>query len=28
MAKFTANVKNEASDDGLREKMIAINRVT
>ena len=28
MAKFTANVKNEANDDGLREKMIAINRVT
>ncbi len=28
MAKFTANVKNEGSDDGLREKMIAINRVT
>ena len=28
MAKFQANVKNEANDDGLREKMIAINRVT
>jgi len=28
MAKFTANIKNEANDDGLREKMIAINRVT
>jgi len=28
MAKFTANVKNEANDDGLREKMIAVNRVT
>ncbi len=27
MAKFTANVKSEA-DDGLREKMIAVNRVT
>jgi ribosomal protein S5 len=23
-----ANIKNEANDDGLREKMIAINRVT
>lgn len=28
MAKFTANIKNEANEDGLREKMIAINRVT
>jgi len=28
MAKFQANVKNEANEDGLREKMIAINRVT
>ena len=28
MAKFTANVKSEANDDGLREKMIAVNRVT
>ena len=28
MAKFQANVKNEANDDGLREKMIAVNRVT
>ena len=28
MAKFQANVKNEGNDDGLREKMIAINRVT
>jgi small subunit ribosomal protein S5 len=28
MAKFQANVKNEANDDGLREKMISINRVT
>lgn len=28
MAKFQANIKNEANDDGLREKMIAINRVT
>ena len=27
MAKFQANVKSEA-DDGLREKMIAVNRVT
>ena len=28
MAKFTANINKEANDDGLREKMIAINRVT
>jgi len=28
MAKLQANVKNEANDDGLREKMIAVNRVT
>jgi small subunit ribosomal protein S5 len=28
MAKFQANIKNEANEDGLREKMIAINRVT
>ena len=28
MAKFQANVKNEGNDDGLREKMIAVNRVT
>ena len=28
MAKFQANVKSEANDDGLREKMIAVNRVT
>jgi small subunit ribosomal protein S5 len=28
MAKMQANVKSEANDDGLREKMIAVNRVT
>jgi len=28
MAKMLANVKSEANDDGLREKMIAVNRVT
>ena len=28
MAKMLANVKSEASEDGLREKMIAVNRVT
>ncbi|MGQ9725153.1 MAG: 30S ribosomal protein S5 [Tepidimonas sp.] len=28
MAKMQANVKTEANDDGLREKMIAVNRVT
>ena len=28
MAKFTANINKDANEDGLREKMIAINRVT
>ncbi|MCS6811551.1 MAG: 30S ribosomal protein S5 [Tepidimonas sp.] len=28
MAKMQANVKTEGNDDGLREKMIAVNRVT
>jgi len=28
MAKMQANVKTEANDDGLREKMISVNRVT
>ncbi|WP_133597722.1 30S ribosomal protein S5 [Tepidicella xavieri] len=28
MAKMQANVKSEGNDDGLREKMIAVNRVT
>ena len=28
MAKFTAAAKKDAPEDGLREKMIAINRVT
>ena len=28
MAKMQANVKSEANDDGMREKMIAVNRVT
>ena len=28
MAKFQASVKSENNEDGLREKMIAINRVT
>ena len=28
MAKMQANVKAEERDDGLREKMIAVNRVT
>jgi small subunit ribosomal protein S5 len=28
MAKMMANAKNDAPDDGLREKMIAVNRVT
>jgi len=28
MAKMQANMKSEANDDGLREKMIAVNRVT
>ena len=28
MAKMQANMKTEANDDGLREKMIAVNRVT
>ncbi|TSE19722.1 30S ribosomal protein S5 [Tepidimonas alkaliphilus] len=28
MAKMQANVKTEGADDGLREKMIAVNRVT
>lgn len=28
MAKFQAKVQNDERDDGLREKMIAINRVT
>ena len=28
MAKFQAKSQNDAPDDGLKEKMIAINRVT
>ncbi len=28
MAKMQANVKTEANDDGLREKLISVNRVT
>ncbi len=28
MAKFQPRVQNDASDDGMREKMIAVNRVT
>lgn len=28
MAKFQAKAQNDAPDDGLREKMIAVNRVT
>lgn len=28
MAKMQANTKSEGNDDGLREKMIAVNRVT
>ena len=28
MAKFTPRVQSEANDDGLKEKMIAVNRVT
>lgn len=28
MAKFTPRVQTEGSDDGLKEKMIAVNRVT
>ena len=28
MAKVQAKVQDEARDDGLREKMIAVNRVT
>jgi len=28
MAKMQANMKSEANDDGLREKMISVNRVT
>ena len=28
MAKFTPRAQTEASDDGLKEKMIAVNRVT
>jgi small subunit ribosomal protein S5 len=28
MAKFQPKVQDEGRDDGLREKMIAVNRVT
>ncbi len=28
MAKFTPRAQTEANDDGLKEKMIAVNRVT
>jgi len=28
MAKITPRMQNEERDDGLREKMIAVNRVT
>ena len=28
MAKFQAKSANDAPDDGLKEKMIAVNRVT
>ena len=28
MAKFQPRVQDAASDDGMREKMIAVNRVT
>jgi len=28
MAKFSPQVKDEGRDDGMREKMIAVNRVT
>ena len=28
MAKFTPRAQAEANDDGLKEKMIAVNRVT
>ena len=28
MAKFQPRVQGEANDDGLKEKMIAVNRVT
>jgi small subunit ribosomal protein S5 len=28
MAKFQAKSQNDAPDDGLKEKMIAVNRVT
>ena len=28
MAKFQPRVQNEGHDDGLKEKMIAVNRVT
>ncbi|MDE2456084.1 MAG: 30S ribosomal protein S5, partial [Burkholderiales bacterium] len=28
MAKFTPRQQTEGSDDGLKEKMIAVNRVT